>query len=228
MTNAGLCSPEKFEQDIESGVIRLASARGTQTASCALCRSPIESLADVTSAAKEENHGKAVLASSRLASATTLLEIIAIFAIGHFARPALPIAASERNPRAKRGFLGTADLDALPFFNRLHVGRGIVQAAAGAGIQPGESAAQPMHPQLAARRYATLTSVISSSPRAEGFRFGDVHDLVVVDVKSRHGVIAFGLLRFFFNRNGPAGHRTRPRHNVPDHARDSRKSSRRS
>ena len=48
-----------------------------------------------------------------------------------------------------------------------------------------------------------LTSVISISPRADGFRIGrDLGDLLVVEVEAGNGIVRFRLLWLFFDAEG--------------------------
>ena len=66
---------------------------------------------------------------------------------------------------------GAADLDPGAFFDCLDVRRCLVQTAAGAGIQPGETAVQAIDAQLIPAQEFQVTSVISNSPREDGFKF---------------------------------------------------------
>src|ERR1035441_10655170 len=105
----------------------------------------------------------------------------------------------------ERRLFGTADLDARALFNRLHIRARLMQAGAGAGVQPREAARQPLHAQLAAPQilYVHRRDLqFAARRRLQVFR--DADDLVVKDVKSRHGVIAFWVLRLFLNGNGLA------------------------
>ena len=68
-------------------------------------------------------------------------------------------------------------------------------------------------------RYSLLTSVISYSPLALGFRiFGDRNHFVIIKIQTGNGIIAFRFRGFFFDRDRiVSGHRTRLLHIVPDH-----------
>ena len=98
------------------------------------------------------------------------------------------------------GFFRTAKLDALPFLDGLHVSRGVMQAAARPCVQPRKAAVQPPNPQLAAAQI--LHVHIGDFKLATGRRFqgfGDRDHVVVVNIKSRDGVIAFRLFGLFFD-----------------------------
>ena len=74
------------------------------------------------------------------------------------------------------------------------------------GIEPGEAAAQNLDKEIAALQIDALTSVISSSPRAEGFeRGGNVDDVVVVKIEAGDGDVRFRMSSAF-----PRSRRARP------------------
>src|SRR5690348_969988 len=78
-----------------------------------------------------------------------LLEVMAVFAVWHPAREVLQLGQFKK-AGAKRGFLRAADFYAGAFFNRLHVSRSVMQAAAGAGVQPRKTPAEPVDMELPA------------------------------------------------------------------------------
>src|ERR1043166_4071417 len=75
-----------------------------------------------------------------------VVQVIAIFAGRHPLNEALKLFNGKK-PAAKSRFFGTANLDALPFFDGLHISRSIMQAAARPRIEPGEAPAQADHPK---------------------------------------------------------------------------------
>src|SRR5437016_436666 len=72
------------------------------------------------------------------------LEVATVFAVGELRTEGLDLCKGKK-PLPKRSFLRTTDFHTLPFFDGLHVGRGFMQAAAGAGVQPREPPTQAMH-----------------------------------------------------------------------------------
>ena len=96
-----------------------------------------------------------------------MLEVVAIFALGHSSDQGLHLLHGDKTA-SKCCFLRTADLYALPFLDGLHVGGGVMETAAGSRVQPGKAPIQGQTRSCPARRYSMFTSVISSSPRAEG------------------------------------------------------------
>ena len=78
-----------------------------------------------------------------------------------------------------------------------------METRAGARIEPGKAAAQPVYAQLAAPQI--LDVYIRDLQFAAGRRFQiprDRHNLVVINVKTGNRVIALGLLRFLLDGNG--------------------------
>ena len=109
---------------------------------------------------------------------------------------------SARQPALlQRDLLQAGDLQRLPMLDGLHELAGLQQAFVRAGVEPGEAAAEQLARAAGrARDRARLTSVISSSPRAEGFSEArDVDDVVVVEVQAGDGPVRLRLLRLFLD-----------------------------
>src|SRR5436190_11789791 len=73
-----------------------------------------------------------------------ICQVISIFALGHALSQYFQLVEGQKTAPERR-LLRTANLDPLPFFDRLNVSRGFVQTVARAGIQPGETTAEPTH-----------------------------------------------------------------------------------
>jgi len=77
-----------------------------------------------------------------------------------------------------------------------------MQAAAGAGVQPGETPAEPVHPQLPAPQIFHVHIRYFQFPARGWFKAaGNCHHVIVVNVKPGHGVVAPGLPGFFLDGN---------------------------
>src|SRR3546814_16172994 len=61
-----------------------------------------------------------------------------------------PYTTLFRSAVVERDLLGAGDLEALPLFDRAHERARVVQAAVGAGVEPGIAAPQPAGAQVAA------------------------------------------------------------------------------
>ena len=78
---------------------------------------------------------------------------------------------SARQPALlQRDLLQAGDLHRLAPLDRLHELPGVEQAFVRSRVEPGEAAAEQLTCSWPRSRYARFTSVISSSPRGDGFR----------------------------------------------------------
>ena len=107
------------------------------------------------------------------------------------------------NPSVDVGdFFDSADLDALAVFDHLHELTCFDKAVHGAGVEPGKSAAQEFHIEFALLQVNAVEIRDFKFSTSAGLlclcKFGYA---VVVEIKSRDGVIALRLLRLFFDRN---------------------------
>ncbi len=97
-------------------------------------------------------------------------------------------------------FFDAADFDVLAFFDNSDEGGGLVEAGEGAGVQPGGAAVE--HPHLEFALFEVFLVDRGDFVFAPGGGLdavGEVHHAVVVEVESRHGVVAFGFGRLFLD-----------------------------
>src|SRR5215472_5041687 len=108
-----------------------------------------------------------------------------------------------QEPATKGGFLRTADLDALPFLDRLNVGGSLVEAVTGPGVEPGKPAAKPVHAQTTALEVFDIhIGYLQFAARGRFEVLCDRDDLVVENVEAGNGIVASGLFRLLFDGNG--------------------------
>src|SRR5262245_3208352 len=128
-----------------------------------------------------------------------VLKVAAIFAFRELSGERLQLR-ERKEPLPKRGLFRAANLYALPFLDRLDVRRGFMEAAARARVEPGKTAAETMHVQLApAQIFDIDVGYFQFATRRRFQILRDGNDIVIVDVKSRNGVVAFWTLRLFFD-----------------------------
>src|SRR4051812_47938231 len=75
------------------------------------------------------------------------LQIPPVLAVRKLCNQCFKLLERQETLPERRLFRAT-DFHALPLLDRLYVSGSLVKAAAGSGIQPGETAPEPMDPQL--------------------------------------------------------------------------------
>lgn len=110
-----------------------------------------------------------------------LFEVGAVFAIGELADQGAELAeVDEAAPEG--GFFRAADFYALAFFDGLHVRGSVMQAAAGAGVEPGKAAARSY-----AFRSTSLSSITipNNLTNIDALAFYNCTSLIAIDRSGR-------------------------------------------
>ena len=101
--------------------------------------------------------------------------------------------------------LEAGDLQALAVLEGLHEGRGLEQRIGRAGVEPGESAAEPFDVQgVVLEIDAVEVGDLVLATRARLQRGSDIADVLVVEIEPRHGVMRLGIVGLFLEREGAA------------------------
>ncbi len=101
--------------------------------------------------------------------------------------------------------LKAGDLEALALLNGLDVDRGVGQGVVGAGVEPGEAAAEGLDLEFAVGEEPLVDGRDLQFAAGRGLdALGDLHDLVGVEVDARDGVVALRLGRFLFDAHAVA------------------------
>ena len=110
------------------------------------------------------------------------------------------------NPAVAVGdVLEAGHLQALAFLDDLHKGGSLGEAVVGAGVEPGETAAEDLHFQLAGVEELLVHGgdlQLAAGAGLDGL--GHLHHLVGVEVEAHHGIVALGHLGFFLNAEAVA------------------------
>ena len=96
--------------------------------------------------------------------------------------------------------LEAGDLEAGALLDDLHEGGGFGETVVGAGVEPGETAAEGLHLQLAVLQKLLVDGgdlQLAASTGLDGL--GHLHHLVGVEVEAHHRVVALGLLRLLLD-----------------------------
>ena len=97
-------------------------------------------------------------------------------------------------------FFQAGHLQAGALFNNLHEGGGFGEGVVGAGVQPGEAAAQGLDLEFAIGQEFLVHGGDFQFPAGAGLDvFGHLNHLVGIEVETHHGIVALGLLGFFLN-----------------------------
>ena len=101
--------------------------------------------------------------------------------------------------------LQAGDLEALALLDGLDVDRGVGKGVVGAGVEPGEAAAEGLDLEFAVGEEPLVDGRDLQFAAGGGLdALGDLHDLVGVEVEARDGVVALWLGRLLFDAEAVA------------------------
>ena len=102
--------------------------------------------------------------------------------------------------------LQAGDLEAGALLQNFHEDGGLGEGIVGAGVQPGEAAAEDLNLELSGGQEFLVDSGDLQLAAGRWLDvFGDFHHLVGVEIKAHHGVVALGALGFLLYREAVAG-----------------------
>src|SRR5271165_239403 len=127
-------------------------------------------------------------------------QVFAVAALGVALRERVELLARDVT-EPQRDFLETGDPQSLPLLEDLHEVARFDERSMGAGVEPGEAAAENLYEQVAALEIGAVdVGDLEFAAAGRLDRRGDVDDVVVVEIEAGHREIRFRQLRLLLDR----------------------------